>query len=84
MTEAQKALLERIKAELSSEDERTWQEFVDHQELGQCQVIAATIAANPRSATGVNVPPPGATAHPSAGLSLKKIEISRDEPSTST
>ena len=43
-------------------------------------IIAATIAANPRSATGVNVPPPGATAHPSAGLSLKKIEISRDEP----
>ncbi len=45
MTEAQKALVERVKDELSSEDERTWQEFVNHQELGQCQVIAATIAA---------------------------------------
>ena len=43
-------------------------------------IIAATIAANPHSATGVNVPPPGATAHPSAGLSLQKVEISRGEP----
>jgi predicted dehydrogenase len=43
-------------------------------------LIAATIAANPRSATGVPVAPPHATSHPSAGLSMQQVEVPRGEP----
>ncbi len=41
-------------------------------------IIAAAIAANPRSGAGLTVPAPGA--HPSAGLSLQKIEVPHGEP----
>jgi predicted dehydrogenase len=43
-------------------------------------VIAATIAANPRSATGVAVAHANATAHPSAGLSMQQVEVPHGEP----
>jgi predicted dehydrogenase len=43
-------------------------------------IIAATLAAKPRNASKLNVPPSGAGTHPSAGLSLKKIEVSQGEP----
>ena len=43
-------------------------------------VIAATIAANPRSDAGVAVALPNATAHPSAGLSMQQVEVPHGEP----
>ncbi len=43
-------------------------------------LIAAAIAANPHSTTGVAVAPPNATAHPSAGLSMQQVEVPRGEP----
>jgi predicted dehydrogenase len=43
-------------------------------------IIAAAIAAEPRSTSTLNVPRPGDGTHPSAGLSLKKIDIPQGEP----
>ena len=43
-------------------------------------VIAAAIAANPHSITGIAVAPPTATAHPSAGLSMQQVEVPHGEP----
>jgi predicted dehydrogenase len=43
-------------------------------------LIAATIAANPRSTAGVAVALPNATAHPSAGLSMQQVEVPHGEP----
>jgi predicted dehydrogenase len=43
-------------------------------------IIAAVIAAEPRSTSTLNVPQAGDGTHPSAGLSLKKIDVPKGEP----